>query len=139
MPAQARLWHRLRSELGLIEHFRRYLRSELGVAAENLCILDTLPIPVATATARAGKGRGFNLAEGGYCASKRLHCLGFKLGRVITPQGIPDGYKLFGARHMDVEFVGELLGDAHDIVALGDKGFISKRWRSFCANSNVSV
>jgi hypothetical protein len=64
------------------------------------------------------------LAEGGYCASKKLSYLGFKLGLLITPQGIPDVYDLFSARPHDVKLLEDLLGDHWDILALGDKGFI---------------
>lgn len=133
LPGQARLWHRLHEEVALLEHFRRYLHRELGVVHENLRILDSLPIPVAVPTSRPGQGRGFNLAEGGYCASKKFKYLGFKLGLVITPQGIPDGYELFGAHHMDVELLDDLLADAHDVVVMGDKGFISEHRRQALA------
>jgi hypothetical protein len=129
LPPQSRLWHRIRSAVGLLEHFRRYLRTELGVAYENLRIVDTLPVPVAIPTSRAGKGNGFTLAEGGYCASKKLKYLGFKLGVLVTPQGIPDTYDLFPANRMDVELLDELVTHLHDVAVLGDKGFVSKRRR----------
>jgi Transposase DDE domain len=125
LPAQPRLWHRVRQALPLLEQFRCELRTRLGVTPDNLRILDSLPIPVATLASRQGRGNGFDLAEWGYCASKKLHYLGFKLGVVITAQGIPDNYDLFSARPHDVHLVQDLLGDARDLVALGDKGFIS--------------
>ena len=125
LPNQARLWHRIREGLWLIEQFRGYLRERLSVAHDNLRILDSLPIPVALPTSRAGRGNGFDLAEGGYCASKKLSYLGFKLGLLITAQGIPDVYTLCSARPHDVQWLDDLLGEAHDLWALGDKGFIS--------------
>jgi hypothetical protein len=88
---------------------------------EEVRILDSLPIPVALPNARAGRGNGFDLAEGGYCASKKLHYRGFKLGLSMTQHGIPDLYELFAARPHDLH----LLGDAVDILAVGDKGFLS--------------
>ena len=125
LPDQSRLWHRIGEALPLIERFRRALRAWLGVDYEELRILDSLPIPVALPTSRPGRGNGFERADGGYCASKKLKYRGFKLGMVITPQGIPDVYELFSARPHDIKLLDDLLGQAHDIIALGDKGFIS--------------
>ena len=125
VPGQARLWHRIRQALPLIEGFRRYLRDQLGVALEDIRVLDSCPIPVAEPNSRPGRGNGFDLAEGGYCASKKLKYLGFKLGLLMTPQGIPDVYDLFSARPHDVKLLDDLLGDGYDLIALGDKGFIA--------------
>jgi hypothetical protein len=125
VPKQPRLWYRIREALPLIERFRRELRERLGVEHEDLRILDSQPLPLTLLTSRLGRGNGFDLAEWGYCASKKLYYLGFKLGLLITPQGIPDVYDLFSARPHDLQLLDDLLGEAHDIIALGDKGFIS--------------
>jgi len=125
IPEQSRLWHRIRQALPLIEQFRQYLRFQLGVEAEELRILDSLPIPVATPTSRPGRGNGFQRAEGGYCASKKLKYYGFKLGLLITDLGIPDLFELFSARPHDVQLLDELLAQLNRLIALGDKGFIS--------------
>ena len=125
LPDQSRLWYRVRQALPLIEQFRRYLRFQLGVEAEDLRILDSLPIPVATPTSRPGRGNGFQRAEGGYCASKKLKYYGFKLGLLITDLGIPDLFELFSARPHDVQLLDELLAQLNRLIALGDKGFIS--------------
>jgi hypothetical protein len=124
LPDQSRLWYRIRQALPLIERFRRHLQAQLGVQYEELRILDSLPIPVATKTSRRGRGNGFDRAEGGYCASKKLKYYGFKLGMVITSQGIPDLYDLFSARPHDIHLLQDLLGDSYQIIAFGDKGFI---------------
>ena len=126
LPPQPRLWHRLCAAVPLIEKFRRHLRDQLGVAADNLRIVDTLPLPVWTPTARVGRGNGFDRAEGGYCASKKLKYVGFKLGLLITPQGIPDVYDLFSARPHDLELLDDLLAHSHDQWVLGDKAFLSQ-------------
>jgi len=125
VPGQSRLWYRIRQALPLIEQFRCHLRDQLGVNWDDLRILDSCPIPVAVSNSRPGRGNGFDLADGGYCASKKLSYLGFKLGLLITPQGIPDVYDLFSARPHDVNLLEDLLGDSWDIIALADKGFIS--------------
>jgi hypothetical protein len=132
-PKQPRLWHRIRQALPLIEQFRRHLRALLGCDEEDLRILDTLPIPVAKPTSRFGRGNGFDWAEGGYCASKKLKYLGFKLGLLITVHGIPDVYDVFSARPHDVQMLNDLLGDQYDLIGLGDKGFVSAAKQSALA------
>ncbi len=124
LPDQSRLWHRIRQALPLIERFRRHLQAQLGLQYEELRVLDSLPIPVATKTSRPGRGNGFDRADGGYCASKKLTYHGFKLGLLITSQGIPDVYELFSARPHDIHLLDDLLGQAHEIIAFGDKGFV---------------
>lgn len=125
LPEQSRLWHRIHEALPLIERLRRTLRAQLGVDYEDLRVLDSMPIPVAVPASRPGRGNGFDLADGGYCASKKLKYRGFKLGMLITNQGIPDTYDLFSARPHDVQLLPDLLGDVTDVLAFGDKGFIS--------------
>lgn len=126
LPGQSRLWHRIHELVGRIEQFRRSLRHQLGVHLEELRILHTFPIPVATGASRPGKGNGFDLADAGYCASKKLKFWGFKVGMLITDSGIPDVYDLFPGRPHDSQFLDDLLGEASDILAFGDKGFIAK-------------
>lgn len=125
LPGQSRLWHRIHELVGRIEAFRCTLRHQLGVQLEELRILDTFPIPVATGTSRKGKGNGFDLADAGRCASKKLKYWGFKVGMLITDSGIPDIYDLFPARPHDSQLIDDLLGDAYDLMAFADKGFIA--------------
>lgn len=124
LPDQSRLWYRIRDALPLIERFRRWLRGLLGVSMEELRILDSFPIPVASQSSRPGRGNGFERAEGGYCAAKKLSYLGFKLGMLITDHGIPDVYDLFSAKPHDLRLLGDLLDQAQQVIAFGDKGFI---------------
>ena len=124
LPGQGRLWHRIRQALPLIEQFRQFLRAQLGVEYEDLRVLDSLPIPVALPTSRPGRGNGFDRADGGYCASKKLKYHGFKLALLITDLGIPDLYDLFSARPHDIHLMDELLAWANQVITFGDKGFI---------------
>jgi hypothetical protein len=135
LPGQARLWHRIREAVGQIEQFRRALCYRLGVHLEEIRILDTLPLPVATGTSRPGRGNGFDLADAGRCASKKLKFWGFKVGMLITDLGIPDVYDLFPARPHDSQFIDDLLTDGYDWIALGDKGFISQAKQQHLRNA----
>lgn len=139
VPDQSRLWYRIRQALPLIERFRRHLQAHLGIQYEELRILDSLPIVVATKTSRRGRGNGFDRADGGYCASKKLKYYGFKLGMVITSQGIPDVYDLFSARPHDIHLLQDLLGDSYQIIAFGDKGFICDPQRDQLADEQAVI
>lgn len=125
LPSQSWLWRRLQQVTAKIETFRRHLRHELGVDLEDTRILDTLPMPVFK-TWRPGRGNGFDLADWGRCASKKLTYFGFKLMLSITPDGIPDVYDMCSARPHDVNTLEELVEWLRDGLVLGDKGFISQ-------------
>lgn len=129
VPDQSRLWYRIRDAMPLVERFRWALRDWLGVSHQELFIVDSHPIPVAKSNSRWGTGNGFDLATGGYCASKKLSFYGFKLGMVITAHGIPDVYDLFPAAPNDSVIVNELIDHLHDKFLLGDKGFINDERR----------
>lgn len=129
LPGQSRLWHRIRQALPLIERFRRHLKAQLGVQHEELRVLDSIPIAVATKHSRPGRGNGFDRADGGYCASKKLKYYGFKVGLLITSHGIPDVYDLFSARPHDIHLLYDLLDDQTQLIVFGDKGFICDPYR----------
>jgi len=129
LPDQSRLWYRIRDAMPIINRFRWALRDWLGVSHQELLIVDSHPIPVAVKNSRWGTGNGFDLATGGYCASKKLSFYGFKLGMVITAHGIPDVYDLFPAAPNDTMIVEELIDHLNDRFLLGDKGFINDERR----------
>ena len=59
---------------------------------------------------------------------------------MITWQGIPDGYDLFSARPHDVQVLDDLLGDRYDLIALGDKGFVTQvKQATFAVEQNVHL
>lgn len=45
---------------------------------------------------------------------------------LITDLGIPDSYDLFPARPHDSQLIDDLLGNSCEVIAFGDKDFISK-------------
>lgn len=102
VPDQSRLWHCIHETLPLLERLRQALREQLGIAYEELRSLDSMPISVTVPTSRPGRGNGFDLADSGYCASKKLKYRGFKLEMLMITHGIPDTYDLFSARPHDV-------------------------------------
>lgn len=125
LPSQSWMWRRLRALMPKIETFRRYLTSKLGLALEEIRLIDTVPMPVFN-TARPGRGNGFDLIAWGYCASKKLYYCGFKMMLSVTPSGIPDFYDMCSAHHHDVNALEELVSTLVNGLALGDKGFIDE-------------
>ena len=125
LPSQSWLWRRLAQLAPKLEHLRQRVRHELGVAGEDLRVIDTLPLPVFK-TWRPGRGNGFDWADWGHCASKKLNYFGFKLMLSVTPDGIPDFYDLCSARPHDLNAVEELVSTLNGGLGLADKGFISR-------------
>lgn len=125
LPHQSWLWRRLRQLMPKMEQLRRHLCHELGVDLEDIRIIDTMPMPVFK-TWRPGRGNGFDLADWGHCASKKLTYFGFKLMVSVTPGGIPDFYDMCSARPHDINTLEELAETVQGGLVLGDKGYISQ-------------
>jgi hypothetical protein len=85
--------------------------------------IDTLPLPVCTYT-RAGRDRCFyEQADYGYCAAKKLHYYGFKLGLRVSRSGMITAAPLLTARSHDVNHMGALIEGFSGVVP-ADKGFL---------------
>ena len=98
-----------------------------GQRTANWQVIDTLPIPICRITrAKRSCFRGFD-ADYGYCAAKREHYYGFKLGLRVSPLGMIVHYPLLQARSHDVLFLEDLVGDFRGDL-IGDKGFLDQ-WR----------
>ena len=125
LPSQSWLWRRLAQLAPKLERLRHRVRHELGVDGDDIRVLDTLPLPLFK-TWRPGRGNGFDWADWGHCASKKLNYFGFKLMLSVTPDGIPDFYDLCSARPHDLNAVEELVSTLNGGLGLADKGFISR-------------
>jgi len=94
-----------------------------GQAADNVQIIDTLPLPVCTYT-RSQRDRCFKPeADYGYCAAKDLHYYGFKLGLRISRVGMIIHYPLLPARPHDSHLLDDLIAGFEGVVP-ADKGFV---------------
>ncbi len=102
---------------------QRRLARVSGQAAQPVQPIDTLPLPVCGYT-RSRRDRCLKPeADYGYCAAKRLHYYGFKLGLRIAPCGMITAAPLLPARPHDVQLLEDLLDDFAG-VAPADKGFL---------------
>ena len=94
-----------------------------GQANDCVQVVDTLPLPVCTYT-RSQRDRCFKPeADYGYCAAKKLHYYGFKLGLRIAPTGMIIAYPLLPARPHDSQLLDDLIAGFEGVVP-ADKGFV---------------
>ena len=94
-----------------------------GQAADEVQTIDTLPLPVCTYT-RSGRDRCFpDKADYGYCAAKKLHYYGFKLGLRISRAGMIIHYPLLPARPHDSQLLDDLIAGFEGVVP-ADKAFV---------------
>ncbi len=109
-----------------------------GQAQDRVQPIDTLPMPVCTLT-RAGRDRCYKtLADFGYCAAKKLHYYGFKLGLRISRMGMIISFPILCARPHDVEHL-EVLTENFDGLVPADKGFIGKDRQQFLAATTNAI
>ena len=95
-----------------------------GQRADNCQIIDTAPLPVC-AYVRSGRDKCFKpWADFGYCAAKKLHYYGFKLGLRIARSGMITHFALLPARPHDIQLLDDLLEGFQGETILADKGFI---------------
>jgi hypothetical protein len=94
-----------------------------GQTDDPIQLIDTMPLPVCVYT-RAQRDRCFKPeADYGFCAAKKLHYYGFKLGLRTSRVGMILHYSLLPARPHDVQLLDDLL-EGFQGVAVADKGFI---------------
>ena len=96
-----------------------------GQAWDGVQMIDTLPLPICTYT-RSQRDRCFKPeADYGYCAAKKLHYYGFKLGLRISRVGMIIHYPLLPARPHDSQLLDDLIAGFEGIVS-ADKGFLDE-------------
>lgn len=108
-------------------HFKSRIQQRLtmvsGQAADEVQIIDTMPLPVCAYT-RSRRDRCFKPeADYGYCAAKELRYYGFKLGLRISRLGMIIHAPLLPARPHDSQLLDDLIEGFTGVVP-ADKGFI---------------
>jgi hypothetical protein len=97
-----------------------------GQVADEVQVIDTLPLPVCVYT-RSCRDRCFKPdADYGHCAAKKLDFYGFKLGLRISRLGMIIAYPLLPARPHDSQLLDDLIAGFEGVVP-ADKGFIDSK------------
>ena len=107
-----------------------------GQAADQVQIIDTLPLPVCVFT-RSRRDRCFKPdADYGHCAAKDLKYYGFKLGWRVSRLGMITYFPLLPARPHDIQLLDDLIENFVGVVP-ADKGFLDAFRQALLAEHGV--
>jgi hypothetical protein len=121
--------HRARGLRLVVEAFRRYWASELGVTATTQLLLDTKPVPV-MGYKRSKKHSDFaGQAAYGVCKSRNMKYFGFKLVMLTTLDGTPVAFELVPADADERDAAEEMLAFVWNCDIYSDKGFLGEDWQ----------
>ena len=106
----------------------KWIRHELAKRGQHhaYAVVDSLPLPLCH-TARMHRVKRFQeIADIGYCASKKQWYYGLKLHLQVTDQGLPMGYVVTEASCHDRIAAESVMTQIPHPYNFGDKGFISR-------------
>jgi hypothetical protein len=127
-PSRTRFNRRRRQLQGVINHLRRLILGVLDLTADRQCVLDSLPVPVMRFHLVPEGQRTYwtsYAARFGYVASKKEWIFGYKLYVLVTLSGVILDFLLAPANVGELEAGTNVLEEHTDLVALGDKAFVS--------------
>lgn len=129
VPERSRFNRRRRALAQAINAIRQGACAALDVAQDRQCAIDSLPVPalqfhlVPSAAGAAGwRAAG---ADFGKVPTKKQTIFGYKLHLLVTLGGVIRDFALAPASASDVAVGAGLLREQHDLVVVGDKGYIS--------------
>ena len=126
IPEQSRYNRRRRNLMYIMNVIRRVMLMQLDLAADQQCVLDSLPIPVVQfhlAPASTGDWPAHG-ASFGKVPSKKQTIFGYKLHLLTTVNGLILDFELAPAHATDLEIGVELLSAHTDLEVIGDKAYI---------------
>jgi Transposase DDE domain len=128
LPERSRLNRRRRALAPAINQVRRCVLTQCDFAWDRQCVIDSLPIPVLQwqHVPHAGSRSDWLAADASYgrVPSKGQAIFGYKLHLLVTANGLIRDFELAPAWHTDIVAGAELLAEQHDLVVLGDKGYV---------------
>jgi hypothetical protein len=130
VPERSRFNRRRRHLAAALNEVRRVLLDRLDLALDRQCAIDSLPVPVmrfhlvpGSRSTSSWKAEG---AAFGKVASKKQTIFGDQLHLLVTLNGLIRDFILAPANEPDLAVGADLLAGHTDLVALGDKGYISQ-------------
>ena len=129
LPCQSRFNRRRRNLGAIINQIRQMLLSDIETASENLCIIDSLPIPVIQFHLVPASSNYWSCygADYGRVESKKQTIFGYKLHLLVTASGVIVDFELAPASATDLSVGYELLSGHQDKQVIGDKAYISNQ------------
>ncbi len=138
LPCQSRFNRRRRNLGAIINQIRQLLLSDIEVASEHLCIIDSLPMPVMQFHLVPSSTNNWSWygADYGRVESKRQTIFGYKLHLLVTASGVIVDFELAPASANDLVVGYELLANHQDKQVIGDKAYISTKVKDQLAQAN---
>lgn len=110
-----------RIRMGIMARLWRVLEAE----GQDLCVIDSVPVPVVGYHHAAGDHRWWGEADFGRVPSKKQRVYGFKLHLLIGHCGLILDFALAPANYSDGTLTAQLLEEKAGLTILGDKGYIN--------------
>lgn len=128
LPSQSRFNRRRRHLSDAFKLIRLKILSQLDVAQDPFCAIDSLPLPVVQFhhAPRASHTWREHEAQIGYVSAKKQYIFGYRLQALLTLRGVIVDFMLVPAGYKDSEAVIELLASHPQRHVLADKGFVSQ-------------
>jgi hypothetical protein len=127
IPCQSRFNRRRRQLSDALMLLRQKLLSQLDVAQDPFCAIDSLPIPVVEFhhAPRCSSTWREHQAQVAYVSAKKIYIFGYRLQILLTLRGVILDFVLLPAAYKDSQGVMDLLETHWLLVVLADKGFVS--------------
>ncbi len=138
LPCQSRFNRRRRNLATLINRIRQMLLSDIDAASDNLCIIDSLPIPVMQFHLVPASPNNWSCygATYGRVESKKQTIFGYKLHLLVTASGVIIDFELAPASETDSAVGYPLLCGHHNKQVIGDKAYINAQIKEQLAQLN---
>jgi hypothetical protein len=129
IPERSRFNRRRRALAPAINDLRRVALRLLDLAEDRQCAIDSLPVPalkfhLVPGSSAVGHWKEHGAAFG-KVTTKKQTIFGYKLQLLVTLNGVILDFLLAPANVNDLEAGAELLAKHHDLLVLGDKGYLS--------------
>ena len=138
LPCQSRFNRRRRNLGTIINQIRQLLLADIEGASEQLCIIDSLPIPVMQFHLVPWSTNNWSCygADYGRVESKKQTIFGYKLHLLVTASGVIVDFELAPASANDLWVGYELLCGHQDKQVIGDKAYINTQIKDQLAQLN---
>ena len=138
LPCQSRFNRRRRNLGTIINQIRQLLLADIEGASEQLCIIDSLPIPVIQFHLVPSSSNDWSCygADYGRVESKKQTIFGYKLHLLVTARGVIVDFELAPASANDLWVGYELLCGHQDKQVIGDKAYINTQIKDQLAQLN---
>jgi hypothetical protein len=129
LPERSRYNRRRRQLIEVTNRIRSAIMARLWwvlvAEGQDLCVVDSVPVPAVGYHHAAGEHRWWGEADFGRVPSKKQRVYGFKLHLLISHSGLILDFTLAPANHNDGKLTAQLLADKAGLTVLGDKGYIN--------------